>query len=313
MDTLDLRQLRNAFGTFLTGVTVVTSREEGGVPRGFTANSFTSVSLAPPMLLICIDKAAESFNVFTRSSGFAVNILSETQVETSGLFASKRMDKFDVVAWSDSPTGNPILEGVSAWFDCKRNQVIDAGDHIILLGRVESYDYNEHIGLGYVRGGYLSLGLEQSAVEAVGSDADVIVGAIVECEGKILLTENATKDLQVPASGLDGVTGSLGKLQNKLDALEIGISLRSLFAVFESEKSGQQSIYYRAKADFIPSNDRLSGQLKGQFWSYDTIPWHRIESIAIRIMLKRYIDESERQRYGIYFGSDRDGAVEALR
>ncbi len=255
------------------------------------------------MLLVCIDKAAESFSVFTQSCGFAVNILSEEQVETSGLFASKRADKFSLVEWSDSQTGNPILTDVCAWFDCKREQVIDAGDHIILLGRVESYDYNEHIGLGYVRGGYLSLGLEQSAVGAVGSDADVIVGAIVEYDGKILLTENADKELQVPASD------SLGKLQAKLDDFQIGISLSSLFAVFENEKNAQQSIYYRAKANSSPH----ATQLSGQFWAFNEIPWQRFESRAIRVMLKRYIDESERQRYGIYFGSDRDGAVKTLR
>ena len=302
----DLRQLRNAFGTFLTGVTVVTCREESGIPRGFTANSFTSVSLRPPMLLICVDKTAESFDVFTQSEGFAVNILAETQVETSGLFASKCADKFDIADWSESENGNPILEGVCAWFDCKRDQVIDAGDHIILIGRVESYDYNGNMGLGYVRGGYLSLGLEQSALEAVSGDAEVIVGAIVEYDGKVLLIENAvTGELQVPASGLDGASGSLGKLQNCLAQLGIGISLSVLFAVFENEKTGQQSIYYRAKAD-----SDLAGN---KFWSFDEIPWQRIESDAIKIMLQRYIDESKRQRYGIYFGSDRDGAIETLR
>ena len=96
----DLKELRNAFGAFLTGVTVVTTREKGGIPRGFTANSFTSVSLDPPMLLICVDKTAESFDVFVESPGFAVNILAEEQLETSGLFSSKRPDKFDITGWT---------------------------------------------------------------------------------------------------------------------------------------------------------------------------------------------------------------------
>lgn len=258
------------------------------------------------MLLICVDKSAESFDVFTQANGFAVNILANNQVKTSGLFASKRADKFDIADWSESENGNPILAGVCAWFDCKRDQVIDAGDHIILLGQVESYDYNENMGLGYVRSGYVNLGLEQSVLEAVGGDAEVIVGAIVEYDGKILLSENAaTGALQVPASGLDGTPGSLGKLQNHLAQLGIGISLSVLFAVFENEKTGQQSIYYRAKAD-----SDLAGN---KFWPFDEVPWQRIESNAIKIMLKRYIDEAKRQRYGIYFGSDRDGAVETLR
>ncbi len=262
------------------------------------------------MLLICVDKVAESFDVFTQARGFAVNVLAETQVEISTLFASKRSDKFAIAGWSESKTGNPILADVCAWFDCQRDQVIDAGDHVILIGRVESYDYNDNIGLGYVRGGYLSLGLEQSAVEAISRDADVVVGAIVEYEGKILLIEDAiTGHLRVPANGLNGTVGSLGKLQNDLDHLGVSIVLSSLFAVFENEKSGQQSIYYRAKAD-ANSGDNQFGKL---FWSFDNIPWHRLESDAIKTMLKRYIDESDRQRYGIYFGSDHGGAVEKLR
>jgi flavin reductase (DIM6/NTAB) family NADH-FMN oxidoreductase RutF len=305
LSDFDLRQLRNAFGTFLTGVTVVTSREENGIPRGFTANSFTSVSLDPPMLLICVDKAAESFDVFTQSEGFAVNILTEDQVETSGLFASKRADKFDVASWSESKTGNPILDDVCAWFDCKRDQVIDAGDHIILLGCIQSYDYNGSIGLGYVRGGYLNLGLEQSAVKAVASGADTIVGAVVELDGKLLLIEDTeTNELHVPASGLDGTSGSLSKLQHYLAFLGVGITLSSLFAVFENEDTGQQSIYYRAKAD--------SDLVGNKFWAFDEIPWERLSSPAITVMLKRYVAESKSQRFGIYFGSDRDGAVKEL-
>ena len=144
----DLTDLRNAFGTFLTGVTVVTTREKGGIPRGFTANSFTSVSLDPPILLMCVDKTAESFEVFTESPGFAVNILAEEQFETSGLFASKRPDKFDITGWTESLTGYPLLDGSCAWFDCRRNQVIDAGDHVIILGEILSYDYNDKIGVG---------------------------------------------------------------------------------------------------------------------------------------------------------------------
>ena len=302
----DLRDLRNAFGAFLTGVTVVTAREKGGIPRGFTANSFTSVSLDPPILLICVDKTAESFNVFTESPGFSVNILAEEQIETSGLFASKRPDKFDIAGWTESSIGYPLLDGCCAWFECRRNQVIDAGDHVIILGEILNYDYNEKIGLGYVRGGYLRLGLEQSALRAASASADVIVGAIVEHEGKLLLINDAdTGELHVPASGLNGEHGSLGNLHNNLLDLGIEIIISSLFAVFEHEQSGQQFIYYRAKANTAC----LTGS---DFWSPEEVPWHRIQSAAIQTMLERYIAESESGRYGVYFGGHRAGAVKTL-
>ena len=300
-----MRELRNAFGTFLTGVTVVTTREKGGIPRGFTANSFTSVSLDPPILLVCVDKAAESFDVFTESPGFAVNILAEEQIEMSGLFASKRPDKFDIADWTESSTGYPLVDGCCAWFECRQNQVIDAGDHVIILGEILNYDYNEKIGLGYVRGGYLRLGLEQSALRAASASADVIVGAIVEHEGKLLLIHDAeTGELRVPASGQNGEPGSLGKLHKTLSDLGIEISISSLFAVFEHEQSGQQFIYYRAKA-----NTGLTGS---DFWFPEEIPWRRIKSAAIQTMLERYIAESESGRYGVYFGGHRDGAVKTL-
>ena len=197
------------------------------------------------------------------------------------------------------------LSGVCAWFDCSQEQVIDAGDHIILLGQVQSYDYNDSIGLGYARGGYITLGLEQSAVNAVAGGKEVIVGAVVEHEGKLLLIESPeTNELSVPASGLDGSAGSLSKFQVILGELNINVTISSLYAVFETEKTGQQSIYYRAKSE--------SDQVEGGFWAFSDIPWERIRSDPIKLMLQRYIDESARQRFGIYFGSDRDGSVKTL-
>ena len=305
MSEFDLKDLRNAFGAFLTGVTVVTAREKNGIPRGFTANSFTSVSLDPPMLLVCVDKSAESFDVFTQSPGFAVNILAEDQIETSGLFASKRADKFDVTPWSNSSTGYPVLDGTCAWFDCRRDRVVDAGDHVIIIGEILDYGQNEKIGLGYVRGGYLRLGLEQTALNAASNSADVIVGAIVEHEGKILLISDVKSgELHLPASGFDGDPGSLSKVHKKLSERDISISISSLYAVFEHEQSGQQFIYYRAKLTSDANNS--------DFWLPDEIPWERIHSSAVVTMLKRYIHESQSGRYGVYFGGHKDGSVTTL-
>ncbi|MXZ79931.1 MAG: flavin reductase [Gammaproteobacteria bacterium] len=305
MDSSELRRLRNAFGAFLTGVTVVTSRESNGTPRGFTANSFTSVSLDPPMLLVCVDRQAESLEVFTESPGFAISILAEDQVELSTLFASKRPDKFRIAEWRESPGGYPVLEGVCAWFDCERCNVVDAGDHVVIFGKVLDYGYNSKLGLGFVRGGYMTPGLEYTAGRAYGSDSHVVVGAIVEHEGKILLHRNPQNGkVHVPASGLDGKRGSLQQLQSDLNAEGTRVVINSLFAVFENEDDGRQSIYYRASARSIGQPDL--------FLPFDRIPWERISSRAVKSMLNRYVEESNRQRFGIYFGSDRDGSVQNL-
>lgn len=302
----DLRHLRDAFGTFLTGVTVVTCRESDGTPRGFTANSFTSVSLDPPLLLICVDKAAESFDVFTNSRGFSVNILSEHQAELSDLFASKRPDKFEIAGWKPGSMGYPILEDVCAWFECTRSMTIDAGDHVIIVGEIQHYDHMDSIGLGYVRGGYMSLGLERSAAKAAGSGSHAVVGAVIEHERRILLFEDeASNELYVPASGLDGEKSSLQKFQSDMLAQGINLTVSSLFAVFENEESEQQSIYYRALAESV-------GKRGKDFWAFGEIPWDRISSHAVKTMVRRYISESSRRRFGIYFGSDRDGSVETL-
>ena len=96
--------MRTAFGSFMTGVTIVTTAGVDGSPRGFTANSFTSVSIEPPLLLICIGKSAASMEVFRKAHGFAVNILAEDQKDTSVLFASKRPDKFEVRTGAPAPS-----------------------------------------------------------------------------------------------------------------------------------------------------------------------------------------------------------------
>ena len=300
---IDLRELRNAFGTFMTGVTVVTTVETDSTPRGFTANSFTSVSLDPPLLSICIGKSAESADVFKETEGFAINILSEKQKETSSLFASKRADKFNLTKWEKGPAGNPILDSVCAWFDCKLHQRIDAGDHVILIGKVQGFDYNDQNGLGYVRGGYVTLGLEQAAVTAAGHDSKVVVGALVDCNGKILLRPSPTSGrLQLVASGLDNRRGSISRLKVILDDLKIGAVIKSLFAVFENEETEQQFIFYRAIADHEDKDK--------SFYAQNEIPWDHLEDDAMITMVKRYFEESHDQRYGVYFGSQNSGTVQ---
>jgi len=298
----DLRELRNAFGTFMTGVTVITTRESEGIPRGFTANSFCSVSLDPPLVSVCIAKTAESVEIFTSSGHFAINILAENQTEISGIFASRRADKFDVAPWRNSEGNNPILEGVCAWFDCAVVQQVDAGDHVVLIGEVRGFDYNDQNGLGYVRGGYVTLGLEQAAVNAATGESGVVVGALVECGGKLLLNQNPETGRYHPiASGLGATQGSINRLTDRLDKLEIGAVVNSLYAVFEGDDHERHNIYYRATAE---------QEGNATFYAPDDIPWDKLESSAIRTMLERYLKETLAQRYGIYFGGEEKGRVE---
>ncbi len=187
---LDARDLRRAFGHFATGVTIVTTLDASGSPCGFTANSFTSVSIDPPLLLVNIARSAFGRDAFTESRGFAVNILAANQRDLSHRFARAGIDKFANQDWHAAVTGSPIIDEVVAWFDCEHFEQVDAGDHIILIGRVLQYAYNTHSPLGFCRGAYVSFGMTPTMLQLVSSPGSLKVGAIIESNGKILLERN---------------------------------------------------------------------------------------------------------------------------
>ena len=158
---IEQQKLRQCFGAFMTGVTVVTAMDDRGKPIGFTANSFTSVSLDPPLLLICVDNSSDHIETYRNGSGFMVNILAEDQKDLSNRFASPIEDRFEGIDWQKSENGNPMLGGTAAFFDCSTENVIDAGDHQIIIGRVHNCASNGKSGLGYHRGQYFTLANQQ--------------------------------------------------------------------------------------------------------------------------------------------------------
>lgn len=131
----DPRTLRDALGCFATGVTVVTCLHEGG-PTGLTVNSFTSVSLDPPLLLVCIAKRAASAAALINASHFAVNVLQTGQQPASIRFSTRDEDRFGTTPWACGEAGAPILEELLGVFECERFAVYEGGDHHILVGQV---------------------------------------------------------------------------------------------------------------------------------------------------------------------------------
>lgn len=132
----DARTFRDALGCFATGVTVVTAICPDGTPIGLTANSFTSVSLDPPLLLVCIANSAGSAPYLKDAERFAVNVLQIGQQPTSNRFAGKGEDRFGITPWELGEFGTPVLSGSLSSFECSRDAVHDGGDHFILVGRV---------------------------------------------------------------------------------------------------------------------------------------------------------------------------------
>jgi len=150
---------RDVMGRFPTGVTVVATLDASDRPVGLTVNSFTSVSLDPPLVLVCIDRSANSHDALLASSGFAVSILSLGQGEAALRFATEPSEgRFEDVAWKASPSGNPVLSGAAAWLDCVLDEVIHAGDHSILIGRPASYELSEAPSLVFHSGAFGSVG-----------------------------------------------------------------------------------------------------------------------------------------------------------
>ena len=155
-DTYDDAHFRRVLGHFPTGVTVITAAP-GGVPTGLAVGSFTSVSLEPPLVAFCPGTNSTSWPKIQEAGVFCVNVLSETQEELCRLFAGKSEDKFTGLGWKPAlETGSPLLDGVLAWIDCEIDNVVEAGDHWIVVGRVKALDAFDDRGgpLLFFRGGY---------------------------------------------------------------------------------------------------------------------------------------------------------------
>jgi flavin reductase (DIM6/NTAB) family NADH-FMN oxidoreductase RutF len=155
--TIDRSELRRVMGHFATGVTVITTRDADGRPYGFTANALCSVSLDPPMLLVCVDKGAESHPALARSGVFAVNILRHGHEDLSRRFAVSGGDKFGEVSHRDGRTGVPVLDDALGFIECRVVDAHDAGDHTIYLGQIEHLEAFEGDPLLFFRGKYRRL------------------------------------------------------------------------------------------------------------------------------------------------------------
>lgn len=151
----DPRILRDAMGTFATGVTVVTSLGDNGEPVGLTANSFTSVSLDPPLLLVCPARSASTTEALESCEHFAVNILRSEQEHISTLFATKGTDRFSEIEFDTSENGVPIIHDALANFECRTHALHEGGDHLILIGKITRARFtSDHEPLLYYQGRY---------------------------------------------------------------------------------------------------------------------------------------------------------------
>jgi flavin reductase (DIM6/NTAB) family NADH-FMN oxidoreductase RutF len=151
---IDKDLFRRVLSNFAAGVTVVTTLDAERRPHGLTATAFTSVSLDPPLVLVCIDKKAETFPQFAPAGIFAVNFLALDQQHLSQRFAKSGGEKFEGVGWRRGSLGTPLLDGAVGYVECRIKHAYEGGDHIIYVGEIEAADANDTPPLLHFRHAY---------------------------------------------------------------------------------------------------------------------------------------------------------------
>jgi flavin reductase (DIM6/NTAB) family NADH-FMN oxidoreductase RutF len=152
---IDSSEFRRILGHWVTGVSVVAARAADGSPCGLTANAVASLSLQPPLVLVCIDHGADSHDCIRDAGAFSLNILAGDQERLARRFAAWDIEhKFDGVGYHQEVTGAPVLDDALAWVDCRVRQSLPGGDHTVFIGEVVGGDAREGTPLLYYRGGY---------------------------------------------------------------------------------------------------------------------------------------------------------------
>ncbi len=155
--SLDPDAFRAVLGRFATGVTIVTATDAEGVDHGMTVSAFSSLSLDPPLVLVCVEHSASMHTLMLETANFAVNILSATQEELARRFAETGAPRFTGVGFTRSERNLPVLSDVMAYVECRRVGTHDAGDHTIIIGETESAVVRDGKPLLYYRGGFAQL------------------------------------------------------------------------------------------------------------------------------------------------------------
>ena len=152
--TVDPLHLRRVLSRFPTGVTIVATKHRPEGVCGLTVNAFASVSLEPPLVLVCVDRSSNTHGCIEASGVFTVNVLATGQEDVATTFAQKRDDKFDDLGYELADSGAPVIAGVVAWLECSVREVLEGGDHTIFLGDVRRCEELEGRPLVFFRSGF---------------------------------------------------------------------------------------------------------------------------------------------------------------
>jgi flavin reductase (DIM6/NTAB) family NADH-FMN oxidoreductase RutF/DNA-binding IclR family transcriptional regulator len=224
---IEPERFRHVLGHFPTGVVIATAVDGDGAPAGMAVGSFTSVSLDPPLIAFLPDKSSSSFPRIRSSGSFCINVLAGDQEVVCRAFATRGGDKYGSAKWHASESGSPILEGVVAWIDCDIDQVLEAGDHYIVLGRVRDLDVAAgESPLLFYRGGYGQF-----------SPASLSAPAEPDLLGHLRILDKARPAMEQLASELDVECLAVAAVRDEL--VTVGSAGRS-FGNLAGERIGQR-------------------------------------------------------------------------
>lgn len=291
------QEFKTTLATFMSGVTVVTTLDEVGGPRGFTASSFTSVSLSPPLVLVCIGKSASSYAIFSERDKFAINVLASGQERVSVQFASRAPDKFLGISWDRHPQGSPIISECAAWMDCDVYQRVDAGDHLVLIGRVLRCGSRPISALGYWRGSYFEPQLERMFERRK-------VGAILEHSGAIALVDCGHSVFDVPTASRLLPPDDPNSLYRVLHGYGAEAEVDFPFSIFEDLHGELMWIFYRGRV--VSGPDKESPL---RLVSFDDIGRIKFKTSAVGAMVQRFVKERNSSAFGVYLGDVEAGTV----
>lgn len=307
---LDVTEFRRTLGSYMTGVTIVTTIDREGRRRGMTMTSFTSVSLDPPMVLVCVDRRAASFDAFVESRGIAVHILASAQEPLARTFASKAPDKFAHVVAESGYGGAPIIRDVHAYLDCETDQVVMAGDHAIIVARVLDFGSEDRRPLAFYQGKFNSFSVdEQILQQQIDAHTKSTVRWVVETDGgELVACERADGTLHLPEVKRRPSELSHGGLSAAATAcIGVTTAVDFLYSIYDGQQ-GDTVLIYRGRTE------SLAPTLASGFTLVPTLEdvADRFSDPSERAVIARYVNERLGAAFGIYAGNQLEGAVATL-
>jgi flavin reductase (DIM6/NTAB) family NADH-FMN oxidoreductase RutF len=296
-DPIDRQVLRDCFGTFPVGVTVVTTVDGSGTRWGMTASSFNAISMSPPVVSISLMDGTPSHEAFTTSGEFAISILNAGQVELARKFATRAPDKFEDVRLDDNGYASPVLADAAAWLICKPVDVLPVGDHTLLLGEVIACEARELPALAYQQGRFYALN-EQVDGAPLRPRRRGTVAFIIEDESRIALMRDSRYGAwNLPGGSLregDTIDESLRRTARDI----VGADIQPDFLYSVADLNDQLACnIYRGRIEHSPT-DAL-----GITWFGETdLPWEELASETLTVILRRYFRERVADQFGVFVG-----------